>query len=279
VTFVTPDAPRIAWELHGRSGPPVVLLMGMGMRGRVWRPQVERLAGDHRLITFDNRGVGDSEDAPGAWSMKDMAGDVLRVMDAAGWERAHVAGVSMGGMVAQELALAAPERLRSLALIATHAGGPSAKLPPWRGLRGFLQVNLLPPEERLHALAYLLYPPEYLRQADREAMVERMREQLGARPPGAVRLKQLLAVMRHDTRVRLGRLRVPTLVIRSGEDALVSPREQSRLAARIAHAEVVSFERAGHGLIFQCADSLAARLRAWFARHEGHISVTRESRH
>jgi pimeloyl-ACP methyl ester carboxylesterase len=279
MTFSTPGEPRIAWSLHGRAGPRVLLIMGMGMRGSVWRPQVERLERDHRLITYDNRGVGGSEDGPGMWTMRDMAGDALRVMDAAGWKRAHVVGVSMGGMVAQELALAAPERLRSLTLISTHAGGPSARIPPWRGVRGFLEVNLLPPEQRFHALAYLLYPADFLRVADREAMVGRMREQLGSRPASSVRLKQLAAVMRHDTRARLPRLRAPTLVVRSERDALVDPREQARLASRIEHAEVLSFEQGGHGVIFQCAGPLAARLRAWFARHERHNSVSRESRH
>ncbi|HJL18712.1 MAG TPA: alpha/beta hydrolase [Sandaracinaceae bacterium LLY-WYZ-13_1] len=276
----TPDSPKIAWTRHGDQGPPVLLIMGMGMRGHVWKPQVERLEGDHRLITFDNRGVGDSEEAPGWWTMEDMADDARRVLDAAGWETAHVVGVSMGGMVAQHLALRAPERLRSLTLIATHAGGPPAWIPPWRGLRGFLEVNLLPPEERFHALAYLLYPADFLRVADRETMVARMRDQLGSRPSASVRKKQLGAVLRHDTRARLAEIATPSLIVCSAEDALVDPREQERLTRRMPRAEVVRYDRAGHGLIFQCAGPLAAALRRWFSRHEPRdVSVSAETRH
>lgn len=268
MTGVTDGSPRIAFTRHGDRGPRVLMIMGMGMRGRVWRPQVEELSRDHRLVTFDNRGVGDSEEAPGAWGMKDMAGDALRVMDAAGWDRAHVVGVSMGGMIAQELALAAPSRVTSLTLIATHAGGPSSRVPPLRGVRGFLQVNLLPPEERHHALAYLLYPADYLRVADRGAMARRMEEQLGSRPSPRTRLGQLRAVMTHDTRSRLASLRMPVQTIRAGRDGLVSPREQARLASLVPGDDDVLYDFAGHGLIFQCARAINARLRRWFAAHE-----------
>ena len=123
----TPTAPRIAYTIHGTSGPPVLLVMGLGMRGVVWRPQVEVLERDHRLLTFDNRGIGESDDAPGPWRIPDMAEDALRVLDAARFSSAHVVGVSMGGMIAQELALRAPRRVRSLTLIVTPppgAGGP-----------------------------------------------------------------------------------------------------------------------------------------------------------
>lgn len=265
---LTDASPRIAWESHGTSGPRVLMIMGMGMRGRVWRPQVEELRRDHQLITFDNRGVGESEEATGAWGMKDMARDALAVLDAAGWDRAHVVGVSMGGMIAQELALMAPERLRSLTLIATHAGGPTSRIPPLRGVRGFLQVNLLPPEERFHALAYLLYPADYLRVADRDAIAGRMEEQLGSRPSTSVRIGQLRAVMTHDTRSRLPGLRVPAMTMRSGRDALVSPREQRRLASLLPGDDDVFYDLAGHGLIFQCARAINGRLRRWFACHE-----------
>ena len=264
----TAGVPRIAYETHGRSGPPVLLVMGLGMRGLVWRPQVEGLAGTHRLVTFDNRGVGGSEDAPGLWGIREMAGDALSVLDALGWESAHVVGVSMGGMIAQELALLAPGRLRSLTLIATHAGGPLAKLPPIEGLRGFLSVNLLPADQRFSALASLLYPPEFLRTVDHDAMAQRMREQLGSRLPSSVRLRQILSVMRHDTRRRLPSVTLPTLVLRSGRDALVHPREQARLARLVPGSEEHLFPDAGHGLIFQHQAAVNERLAAHFAGHD-----------
>lgn len=265
----TPTSPRISYRLHGSHGPPVLLLMGLGMRGLVWRPQVEGLRDDHRVVTVDNRGIGDSEPVPGRWTMKDMADDAVRVLDALGWESAHVVGVSMGGMYAQELALAAPDRVRSLALIATHAGGPLRFVPPGEGLRGFLGTNFLPGDRRFGALASLLYPNDFLRMVDRDALVSRMGDQLGTRAEGRIRLQQMYAVARHDTRDRLHRLgAIPTLVVSGGRDALVAPRLQRHLAASIPGAEHVHFDQAGHGLIFQCAHALNRQLRRHFATNE-----------
>ncbi|MCB9595757.1 MAG: alpha/beta fold hydrolase [Sandaracinaceae bacterium] len=265
---VTPSSPRLAYRIHGTEGPPILLIMGLAMRGVVWRPQVEDLERDHRLLTFDNRGIGESEAAPGRWTMADMADDAQRVLDTVGWDSAHVVGVSMGGMVAQELALRAPGRLRSLTLIATHAGGPVAIVPPLAGLAGFLATNLLPDTERYGALAKLLYPDEFLRVVDRDALLSRMRDHVGVRPPARTRNEQVLAVMRHDTRARLARLEVPTMVVTSERDALVSPKRQHDLLSRIPRARHVSFDRAGHGVIFQCAPVLNGHIRRHVSEHE-----------
>lgn len=264
----TTTSPRLAYRFHGTAGPPVLLIMGLGMRGLVWRPQIDGLAKDHRLLTYDNRGIGESDEVPGRWTMRDMAADAERVLDAAGWDTAHVVGVSMGGMVAQELALATPGRLRSLTLIATHAGGPRAWVPSVEGLRGFLGTNLLPEDQRVEALARLLYPSDFLRAVDREALRQRMSDQLGGRAASSTRQRQLLAVMRHDTRARLAALDVPTLVVTSERDALVVPSRQHELARRIPRARHVRFDRAGHGVIFQCAPVLNGHIRRHVARHE-----------
>lgn len=275
----TRGAPRLAYRLHGDRGPRVLLIMGLGMRGVAWRPQVEGLGATHRLITFDNRGIGDSEDAPGAWTMRDMAADAERVLDAAGWEDAHVVGVSMGGMIAQELVLAAPERARSLTLIATHAGGPTTFLPPIAGVRGFLEVNLLPPEQRFAALAYLLYPADFLRVVDRGALEQRMKDQLGDRASAEVRRRQLRAVMRHDTRDRLASLRAPTLVISPGRDALVRPSACRALARQIEGARLVELDQAGHGVIFQCARVVNGHLERHIEANERKITVSSPASH
>lgn len=271
----TRGAPRLSYHLHGDRGSRVLLIMGLGMRGVAWRPQVEGLGATHRLITFDNRGIGDSEDAPGVWSMRDMADDALRVMDAAGWEDAHVVGVSMGGMIAQELVLAAQERVRTLTLIATHAGGPTTFLPPPSGVRGFLEVNLLPPEQRFAALSYLLYPADFLRVVDRAALEQRMKDQLGKRAAATVRRRQMRAVMGHDTRARLSRLRLPTLVITPGRDALVRPTACRALAREIPGARHVELDQAGHGVIFQCARVVNGHLARHIEAHERKIAVSR----
>ena len=264
----TSTFPRLSYTLHGSSGPPVLLLMGLGMRGLVWRPQTDVLSAGHQLLTFDNRGIGRSDDVAGPWTMLDMATDALRLLDTVGWDSAHVVGVSMGGMVAQELALRAPGRVRSLTLIVTHAGGRSAWVPPAAGVAGFLKVNLLPPAKRFGALAHLLYPDDFLRVVDRDALVTRMKDQVGDRASSSTRNKQLGAVMRHDTRDRLGGLDLPTLVVSAARDALVNPRRQRKLAERIPDARHVSFARAGHGVIFQCAPVLNGHIARHVATHE-----------
>jgi len=241
------------------------MVMGLGMHGLVWAPQIQGLSSSHRLLTFDNRGVGASETAQGEWCMADMAADALRVLDSAGWDSAHIVGVSMGGMIAQEIALSAPGRVRSLTLIATHAGGRTGWLPPFAGIIRFLEVNLLPAEERFGALSRLLYPADFLRVVDKDVLRSRMADQLGARVSAATRNKQLRAVMRHDTRSRLADLDLPALVVTSGQDGLVDPRRQLDLLVRIPGARHVSFERAGHGVIFQCAQVLNGHI----TRHVG----------
>lgn len=266
---LTPTTPRIAYSVHGDSGPPVLLIMGFGMRGRVWRLQVEAFQRNHRVVTFDNRGIGDSEGAPGPWRMRDLASDALRVLDALGWPSAHVVGASMGGMIAQEVALHAPDRLRSLGLLVTHAGGPSARPPLARSLRSLVGGRLLPPERRLHPIGHLLYPRRFVRSTDREALAARMAEQTGARVPPSTWRKQFGAISKHDTRARLPRLETPTLVVSAARDALVDPRESERLARYLPRAELLRFEEAGHGILYQCAETLNRRLLGHIARHDG----------
>src|SRR5688572_9746921 len=95
----THGAPAIHFETHGTVGPKVLLIMGLGMRGALWRPQIDELSRDHQLATYDHRGIGESGLPDRAFTMREMAFDALRVAGALGWERFHVAGVSMGGMV------------------------------------------------------------------------------------------------------------------------------------------------------------------------------------
>jgi 3-oxoadipate enol-lactonase len=260
----TADSPRIAYDVVGSEGPPVLLLMGFGMRGDMWQPQIEGLGADHRLVYLDNRGVGESECPPGPWRMADLADDARRVLDDVGWERAHVVGVSMGGMIAQELALTHPDRCVSLSLIATHAGGPLRWLPSLQGIRCFLRAQTGKPEHRLRALQDLLYPPHFVAQYDSKQLAHRMRR-AGRRAPMTSLRAQLDAVMRHDTRKRLHRLRMPTLVVRPGMDILIKPSACDQLVGCLPHARVLRLDDAGHGAIFQSARAVNDALRRHFA--------------
>ncbi|MEM6958646.1 MAG: alpha/beta fold hydrolase [Myxococcota bacterium] len=257
----TVSQPAIAYETHGERGPRVLLIMGFSMRGALWRPQLEGLKGDHQLASFDHRGLGDSASSGRLWTMATFAEDALRVCDALDWETAHVVGVSMGGMIAQELALRAPKRVRSLSLIATHpGGGPLSFLPPTEGLGLFLRAQM-PGDGRIDAIRRLLYPAAYLATCDRAALNERMRNQLMRPVPRQTLIRQLIAISRHDTRARLSSLEMPTLIVKPSLDLLVPPQGSDRLAKAIPHARLVVLEDAGHGAIFQRASAVNDAVR------------------
>jgi len=267
---LTRSAPRIAYHVAGDGGSPVLMVMGLAMRGVVWRPQVEALSTRHRVVTFDNRGVGGSDPTGGRLlTIREMGEDALRLADELELESFHLVGVSMGGMIAQEAALSRPDRIRSLSLIATHAGGRRAVLPHRRGLESFLRVNLSGDRgERVAALARLLYPDEFLETVDRDALETAMRERTAVRVPRRTMISHVSAVFRHRTHDRLHALDVPTLVVKPGRDALIRPEESDRLEQLLPRAELVEYADAGHGVTFQHADVLNERLLEHFETHD-----------
>lgn len=274
-TGTTSDRPTIRYWTAGSSGPPVLLVMGFGMRGDMWRPQIELLRDTHRVAWFDHRGVGESERGDALFfRTADMADDALRVMDALGWGRAHVVGVSMGGMVAQEIALRAPTRTLSLTLLATLGGGTLLdKLPTREGLRNFVRANLADGDARIAAAQRLLYPPAFLATVDRAAMRARMEAQLLRPVPPQTLVGQFHAVLRHEARSRLSRVRVPTLVVKPELDALVRPTHSDELLRRVPHARRVVIADAGHGLVFQSAREVTEAVRAHVSDAERGRSV------
>lgn len=269
VSALTRSEPRLAYRVFGDRGAPVLFIMGFGMSGRVWGPQVDELRRDHRCCHYDHLGVGDSERGPFFPTIRSMAGDGLRIMDDLSWDRAHVVGVSMGGMIAQEIALAAPDRCRTLTLIATHGGAPFGSLPTLGGMWLFLRGLIGGTQTRLRSVPRLLYPDEYLKSIDPVAFKAHMHERLGK--PASLRtvVGHLQAVWRHRTESRLSQIDLPTLLVRPGKDILIRPTQTDRLAKRIPHAEVLRFEDAGHGVTFQKAAELNAALRAYFRQSEG----------
>ena len=186
----TPSAPAFAGTLAIPNGPgphPAALLVSpagehardeLRRGGRHLADLAARLA-EHGVASLrvDNRGIGGSAPVSGTTSMQEMARDALGIMDHLGWDTAHVAGVSMGGMISQELALIARDRLRSLSLIATHPGNVLNALPPLEGLRRFARVHLGAKRHRHRNLARLLFTDEHIDQVGEARLIERLADE------------------------------------------------------------------------------------------------------
>ncbi len=264
----------IAWEQAGSEGSPVLLVMGMGARRLAWSEQIEALAAEHRVVWFDNRGMGDSGPVGPALSIPLMAEDALALLDHLGWEAAHVVGISMGGMISQELALLAPERLLSLTLIATHSGRGFRSLPTMAGLAKWLERAVaqgLGKEAWMHStLVDLIYPKAYQEERGIDALKERLDVAFGGPESAAVVRRQARAVLGHKAGERLRSLEgLPTLVIKTGRDVLVDPSESDWLGDLIPEARVLDFPDAGHGVIGQYAPAINEALLGHFHTADG----------
>jgi len=261
------------YEEHG-SGSPLLLIMGLAVDSQGWMLQTPEFAKHYRTVVFDNRGVGRSAKPAGPYTTAQMAADAVGLLDALDIEEAHVVGISMGGMIAQELALGFQDRLQSLTLVATHGGARVASLPTPKGMWLFLKGLFGGRKARLKSLPRLLYTDEFIASMGSE-LREHLDIRLGRPPKLRTVLGQLYAVNRHSTESRLHQIQTPTLLVRPGRDILIRPTQTDRLAARIPNAEVLRFDDAGHGVTFQKAAELNAALRVHFARHESTPKVER----
>ncbi|MFO7562797.1 MAG: alpha/beta hydrolase [Enhygromyxa sp.] len=239
-------------EYGSPSNPTLVLIQGLMLDGRFWFELPELLANDPeqpwRVLVPDNRGVGRSDLPRRPWTMADMADDVAAVLDAVSVRQAVVAGISMGGMIAQQLALRHPQRVAGLVLMATWPGLPYGKLPELGMLRNLVGSSLNQRSD-LETLARLVLPERELPNAWQhlEGWVRLMREQP---PRRRAFLGQFGAITTHSTGHRLGRISAPVRVVTGDEDRLVPARNSELLAARIPRAKLEILPGVAHGIPF-----------------------------
>lgn len=238
--FLENQGAKIYWDEQG-SGEPLLLIMGLGYPSYMWHRTRPSLARRYQTIAFDNRGVGQSDAPPGVYSIALMASDAAAVLEAAGVHAAHVFGVSMGGMIAQELALQYPDRVLSLILGCTTPGGHNAVLgepAAWQTLRR----EGMTPDEVSEAIIPYIYDAGTPRKLIDEDMAIRMK----CYPSPQGYAGQLQGVIGWEAYTRLAQIRTPTLVIHGESDRLVPPANGRLIAGRIPGARFVSIPHAGH---------------------------------
>jgi 3-oxoadipate enol-lactonase len=276
VSVVTTRGARISYSRTG-TGLPVLLIQGVGAIGNVWRPQIDGLRDRFSLIAFDNRGIGASTITDGSLSIEAMADDALAILDAEGIDRCHVVGHSMGGLIAMQLALTSPRRVKSLTLLSTFPDGKSgSRLTAanlWTGIRTVIGTNT----SRRKAFMSLVVSQKGMR-TNRERLATEMRHLFGrdlAQQPSIIR-RQLRAMSRFDPKWRLRCLAATrTLVVTGKEDRIALPAHGRTLAAAIPGAMYLELENAGHAVPIESA-ALINRLLAEHMTEVGHLSASRK---
>ena len=255
---------ELYYEEHG-SGDPLLLVMGLAADSTAWMFQLPDFAERYRTIVFDNRGVGRSTKPPGPYTIHQMADDAAGLLDALDIRRAHVVGVSMGGMIAQELALRHPARVRGLVLGCTFPE-PDAGTEAQRAFSlaqfggrltasGEMQIDV-------SALDPLMFFQHLLPRVFNQSFIDRELPKLIQVFSGALQygfsleaiVGQVEAVMGHRATDRLHQIAAPTLVITGDADLLVSPANSDVLARDIPGAKLVKVPGGSHGFNFETPD-------------------------
>lgn len=228
------------------EGEPLLLIQGMSANLLAWgRPFAALLEESFEVISFDNRGMGLSRPVSEAFSIAEMAADTAALLEALAIESAHVLGISMGGMIAQELALAHPERLRSLTIGCSYCGGPGSQLMDPADFQTLAEAMASGERERVHRAMYdLNLSPGFRADASRYAEFVEMAQ---ARPTARQTIAfQMQAIVAHDTSARLPGLELPTLVIHGTVDRILGYPNGPLIASLVPGARLETLEDVGH---------------------------------
>jgi pimeloyl-ACP methyl ester carboxylesterase len=257
------------YYVEAGAGEPLVLVMGFGGDHLSWGFQLNAFAARYRVIAFDNRGSGRSSAPDSPYTTRLMADDAVALMDRLGVDRAHVLGVSLGGMTVQELALAHPDRVRSLQLHCTAARPDRymlALLDNLRAVRGVLGA-----EGALRAMALWLFAPTTFN--ERPEFVEMMLHAARTQPYPQSDVgfaRQGDAIVSHDALDRLGAITCPTLVAVGEEDALAPLRFSREIARAIPHAELHTIPAAGHAAFWERPAEFNTLCLEFLTKHSRH---------
>jgi pimeloyl-ACP methyl ester carboxylesterase len=264
--YATVAGLRLFYDTSG-EGEPLLLIPGLGADHHLFDLQRQALAEHHRLILVDNRDAGASGEAAAPYGTVEMAQDAIAVLDqVAGGERFHVLGVSMGGAIAQHVALQAPDRVASLVLVSAWGRTDAFLHAVFEGWR--LMISRLTPEQFLAAQAPWVFSPRFLAAPSPDVVTL----QAGVRARGWPRSeaafeRQALACLGHDALSVLAILQTPTLVLAGEDDILTPPRYGRALAASLGRAELGLLTGVGHACLLESPKPFTERVLRFLARH------------
>ena len=268
------------YEVRGQ-GEPLLLIMGLGADMHFWEFQIPAFAERHRVIALDNRGMGQSGKPKGPYTVQEMADDAVAVLDAAGIQRAHVLGLSMGGMIAQDFAIRHGDRLGALVLAATYArpdrgiertseeAAKQTGLPtPMSLLKGGAGIDLaqIDVKQVFRFMMSMVLSPEFISR-EREWLRGVMSRALESGASIDNFLAQVSAVMHHDSAEALARVRAPTLVLTGTNDVLVPPHHSDELARLIPGARLERIEGGTHGFNIEMKERFNKAVLDFLAEH------------
>jgi len=264
MSTVTVGDVELYYEEHG-SGDPLLLIMGLAADSTAWMFQLPAFAERYRTIVFDNRGIGRSAKPAGPYTIGGMADDTAGLLAAIGVERAHVVGVSMGGMIAQELALRHPERVRGLVLACTYPEpdeeirlGRSSSIQQLGGTVGAdgtaqLDLAAVDPMMIFQTLLPKVFSPSFL-----QNQLPILMQLFGGALQWGFSIEAIMAqvdaVMSHQATDRLSRIKAPTLVITGDADLLIPPANSDLIASKIPGARLLKIPGGTHGFNFETPD-------------------------
>lgn len=257
----------IYYEIQG-EGEPLLLICGLGADLTSWFELMPHLVAGHSVIAFDNRGAGRSEKPDIPYSMELFCDDAAGLLDVLAIERAHVLGISMGGMIGQNFGILYPERIISLMLGCTRPGGTHSILED-EETRAHMEperIEEMSQEERFRSMLPYLWGQEFIdTHPDLIEEFIRLRLEYPADPVGYAR--QIAAADAHDVWDRLPQITAPTLVIHGSEDKLIPAENGRRIASQIPGAELVVMEGLGHGFADEKPAEVATILNDFMGRH------------
>lgn len=248
----------IYYEIHG-TGEPLVLIMGLRRNLEWWYRQIPELSKHFTVLAFDNRGAGRSDKPDMDYSIRLFADDTAALMKSLDINKAHVLGVSMGGYIAQELAINYPDMVKSLVLACTSGGGKSGLLMTAQRMNKFVANQGLSPDEILRKDMDIYFSDEFVRK-NPEKVEEFIAISLRYYQPPFAFLKQFDACTKHDSVDRLDRISVPVLILSGDDDPLVPSGNSRILKQHIPHAELHFFPGSRHAFFIENAEEFNRRV-------------------